>query len=304
MSSKNSGSMPPLAKAFTKFLNCECTYFPPMSSSQPIMDALNEALVEGKKKMYVPVLLRVDDHLWSGVLQNVFPNSFLKYEDNYNFPLEPIERYRSNILKKKLPDGRDLLDYLLEHRKGRCDYTGEDWEEDVIGPIEDGRQIDSLSCIRGRKGTAPVILAKIPGKVPWKIFAYLPLGSYKQCFDTTLWNMAMTKYFYKEYNATLVAMSGDCLEFKVPEPISKDKALQAALDMYAYCCDLDYDTTMGQLADTLTKSTIWTLQWEYVYKAIDQYYTYLSKFDNDSIIVRDNREINTIARQCTNFKDR
>ena len=28
--------------------------------------------------------------------------------------------------------------------------------------------------------------------------------------------------------------------------------------------------------------------------------TYLSKFDNVSIIVRDNREINTIARQCSN----
>ncbi|MCK0514487.1 hypothetical protein MXE38_06415 [Anaerobiospirillum sp. NML120448] len=69
-----------------------------MSSSQPIMDALNEALVEGKKKMYVPVLLRVDDHLWSGVLQNVFPNSFLKYEDNYNFPLEPIEGSIENLV--------------------------------------------------------------------------------------------------------------------------------------------------------------------------------------------------------------
>ena len=65
MSSKNSAKMPPLAKAFIKFLNCECTYFPPMESSQPIMDALNEALAEGKKKMYVPVVLRVDEHLYA-----------------------------------------------------------------------------------------------------------------------------------------------------------------------------------------------------------------------------------------------
>ena len=41
--------------------------------------------------------------------------------------------------------------------------------------------------------TYPLILAKIPVKNPWEIFAYLPFGNWNECPDTPVftWDIAL-----------------------------------------------------------------------------------------------------------------
>ena len=49
--------------------------------------------------------------------------------------------------------------------------------------------------------TYPLILAKIPVKNPWEIFAYLPFGNWNDCPDTPDL-MAAAKYWFEQYGAS------------------------------------------------------------------------------------------------------
>ena len=71
--------------------------------------------------------------------------------------------------------------------------------------------------------TYPLILAKIPVKNPWEIFAYLPFGGWNECPNTPEL-MAVTKYWFEKYGAVPAAMSHDELEFLLPTPVSQEKA--------------------------------------------------------------------------------
>ena len=66
-----------------------------------------------------------------------------------------------------------------------------------------------------RKMTYPLILAKIPVKNPWEIFAYLPFGNWNDCPNTPEL-MAAAKYWFEQYGAVPAAMSHDELEFLLP----------------------------------------------------------------------------------------
>ena len=60
--------------------------------------------------------------------------------------------------------------------------------------------------------TYPLILAKIPVKHPWEIFAWLPFGGWNECPDTPEL-MAAAKYWFERHGAVPAAMSHDELEF-------------------------------------------------------------------------------------------
>ena len=65
--------------------------------------------------------------------------------------------------------------------------------------------------------TYPLILAKIPVKNPWEIFAYLPFGGWNECPNTPEL-MAVAKYWFEQHGAVPAAMSHDELEFDPPGP--------------------------------------------------------------------------------------
>ena len=105
--------------------------------------------------------------------------------------------------------------------------------------------------------TYPLILAKIPVKRPWEVFAYLPFGNWNECPDT-LELMAAAKYWFQQYGAVPAAITHDELEFDLPAPIPKEKAMEAAVEQYGLCPDMDQNfETLGTLADTLCQSNIW-----------------------------------------------
>ena len=49
--------------------------------------------------------------------------------------------------------------------------------------------------------TYPLILAKIPVKNPWEIFAYLPFGGWNECPNTPEL-MAVAKYWFEPVSYT------------------------------------------------------------------------------------------------------
>ena len=251
-----------LAEAMMKYLNCECTYFPSMKDDDPIMLAYNYAKRESVKEGFVPVLIKADDEiLWECLIMNSDPDS--DGEDDYTFAPDKVAEYRKKMLSAPIKDGKAVLEELTGQRKEEAEDDDMDWEEEVLGEMEGGEPNDRFSSYwdDDTEMTYPLILAKIPVRNPWEIFAYLPFGNWNDCPNTPEL-MAAAKYWFEQYGAVPAAMSHDELEFLLPAPVPKEKAMDVAVEQYGFCPDLDQNASIGTLADTIHQSTVWYFWWD------------------------------------------
>ena len=255
-----------LAEAMMEYLNCECTYFPSMMDDDPIMSAYSYAKRDGVKEGFVPVLLRADDEtLWECLILNSDPDS--DGEDDYTFDLAMVEEYRKKILAAPTKDGKTVLEELIGQRKEEAEDDDMDWDGEILGEMEGGYENRRFSSYwnSDSKMTYPLILAKIPIKNPWEIFAYLPFGGWNECPNTPEL-MAVAKYWFGQHGAVPAAMSHDELEFLLPAPVSEEDAMDAAVELYGFCPDVidqgPEEATVSALADVLRQSTVWYLWWD------------------------------------------
>ena len=255
-----------LAEALMEYLDCECTYFPSMKDDDPIMSAYSYARREAAHEGFVPVLIRADDEtLWECLIMNSDPDS--DGGGSYVFDPDKVAEYRKKMLSAPIRDGKAVLEELSGQRKEEAEDDDLDWEEEVLGEIEGGEPNDRFSSYWNddTEMTYPLILAKIPVKNPWEIFAYLPFGNWNDCPDTPKL-MAAAKYWFEQYGAVPAAMSHDELEFLLPAPVPKEKAMDAAVELYGFCPDIidqgPEDATVGALADVLRQSTVWYFWWD------------------------------------------
>lgn len=254
-----------LAEALMEYLDCECTYFPSMKDDDPIMSAYSYAKRESVKEGFVPVLIKADDEtLLECLVMNADPEND---SDFYEFDLKTVMEYRKKILSAPVKDGKAVLEELTGQRKEEAEDDDMDWDEEILGEMEGGYENNRISCYwdSDTDMTHPLILAKIPVKNPWEIFAYLPFGNWNDCPDTPEL-MAAAKYWFEQYGAVPAAMSHDELEFLLPAPVHKEKAMDAAVELYGFCPDVidqgPEDATVGALADVLRQSTVWYLWWD------------------------------------------
>ena len=255
-----------LAEALMEYLDCECTYFPSMKDDDPIMSAYSYAKRDAAQEGFVPVLIKADDEtLWECLIMNSDPDS--DGGDDYAFDLDKVAEYRKKMLSAPIKDGKAVLEELIGQRKEEAEDDELDWEEEVLGEMEGGDENDRFSSYwdDDTNMTYPLILAKIPVKNPWEIFAYLPFGNWNECPDTPEL-MAVAKYWAQQYGAVPAAMSHDELEFLLPVPVPKEKAMDAAVELYGFCPDVidqgPEDATVGALADVLRQSTVWYFWWD------------------------------------------
>ena len=254
-----------VAQAIMEYLDCECTYFPSMADDDPIMSAYSYAQRLGVREGFVPVLIKADDEtLLECLVMNADPEH---NADFYEFDLKTVEEYRKKMLSAPVKDGKAILEELTGQRKEEAEDDDLDWEEEVLGEMEGGYDNDRFSCYWDSDShmTYPLILAKIPVKNPWEIFAYLPFGNWNECPDTPEL-MAVAKYWFEQHGAVPAAMTHDELEFLLPVPVSKEKAMELAAEQYGFCPDIvdqeQDDPTVGNLADVLWQSTVWYFWWD------------------------------------------
>ena len=252
-----------VAHAIMEYLDCECTYFPSMADDDPIMSAYSYAQRLGVREGFVPVLIQADDET---LLECLVMNADPEHDaDCYEFDLKTVEEYRKKMLSAPVKDGKAILEELTGQRKEEAEDDDMDWEAEVLGEMEGGYDNDRFSCYWDSDShmTYPLILAKIPVKNPWEIFAYLPFGNWNECPDTPDL-MAVAKYWFEQHGAIPAAMSHDELEFELPTPISKERAMEVAVEQYGFCPDLDQneDGSIGSLADVLWQSTVWYFWWD------------------------------------------
>ena len=252
-----------VAQAIMEYLDCECTYFPSMADDDPIMSAYSYARRLGVREGFVPVLIQADDETQ---LECLVMNADPEHDaDFYEFDLKTVEEYRKKMLSAPIKDGKAILEELTGQRKEEAEDDDLDWEEEVLGEMEGGEPNDRFANYWNDDTgmTYPLILAKIPVKNPWEIFAYLPFGNWNECPDTPDL-MAVAKYWFEQHGAIPAAMSHDELEFELPTPISKERAMEVAVEQYGFCPDLDQneDGSIGSLADVLWQSTVWYFWWD------------------------------------------
>ena len=254
-----------VADALMEYLDCECTYFPSMADDDPIMSAYSYAKRESVKEGFVPVLIKADDET---LLECLVMNADPEHDaDCYEFDLKAVTEYRKKMLSAPIKDSKAVLEELIGQRKAEAEDDDMDWEEEILGEMAGGYDNDRFSCYWDSDShmTHPLILARIPVKKPWEIFAYLPFGNWNECPNTPEL-MAVAKYWFEQYGAIPAAMSHDELEFELPVPVPKERAVELAVEQYGFCPDIvdqeQDDPTVGNLADVLRQSTVWYFWWD------------------------------------------
>ncbi len=228
-----------------EYLGCPCTYFPPMADDQPIMDAYRQARARGEKEGFLPMLVAADE-----LLLECF---------------EDADQVRAELLAAPLESGEEFLQKWLKEMKEELEEDEPDYWEELIGEVSDGEGIDSFLSLRDFNGkqTVPVVLAEIPVKHPWEVFAWLPFGGWNEC-PANEEHMAVAKYWFEKYGAVPALMTHDVLEYSLPAPVSQEKAMEVAWEQFTYCSDIVEQGvgTVGRLADGLAQSKFWYFWWD------------------------------------------
>lgn len=252
-----------LARAMMEYLGCACVWFPPTEDDVPLLEAYLHAREEGAREGFVPVLVRVDEILWQCLVMNADPDS--RSADGRAFDPKAVARYRRETLAAPVGDGKAMLAQRLGQLKKATVGSWLNWAQRAPGEMKGGEANDCFASHWNpfSRTTYPLLLAKIPVKDPWEVFAYLPFGGWNDCPDTPAL-MAAAKYWFEQYGAVPGVITHDELEFDLPAPVPREKALDTALEQYAFCTDVDQggDWSIGALADSLRQSTVWYLWWD------------------------------------------
>lgn len=228
-----------------EYLGCPCTYFPPMADDQPIMAAYRQARVRGEKEGFLPMLVAADELLLEC--------------------LEDADQARAELLAAPLESGEEFLQKWLKEMKEELEEDEPDYWEQLIGEVAGGEGIDRFLSIWDYSGkqTIPIVLAEIPVKNPWEVFAYLPFGGWNEC-PANEEHMAVAKYWFEKYGAVPALMTHDVLEYSLPASISQEKAMEVAWEQFTYCSDIVEQGvgTVGALADGLAQSKFWYFWWD------------------------------------------
>lgn len=250
------------AEALMAYLDCECTYFPSMADDDPIMCAYEYAGKNAAHEGFVPMLIAVDETLWECLMLNSDPAH--EGDDDHAFDSDAVAAYRQSQLAAPLPDGRMVLEDGMAERRAEAEDDSKDWDTEVVGRMEGGFNNHRFSGYWNSETdmTHPVILARIPVRHPWEVFAHLPFGNWNDCPDTPQL-MAVARYWFEKFGAVPAVMTHDELDFALPKPIGWELAVQTALEQYAFCPDMDQNhESVGALADTLRQSKIWYFWWD------------------------------------------
>ena len=236
------------------FLDCTCSFFPSGTNALLINKAYKEAQLRGKKENFVPILVVVEENLYESFLAN-------SNEDADVLCMEKVRKFRTEVLDKSLESGKELLDErLCQLREDMEDAGDDDFDEDEEEEDVDGEAVNGFYNIQE---TNSLILAEIPVRNVWEVFAWLPFGGWNECPDE-IELMSVAKYWYECYKAVPATMSSDVLEFCVPCPVHKEECRQLAFEQYAFCPDI-VDQGVGSvkaLEKTLSKSTVWFFWWD------------------------------------------
>lgn len=232
-----------------KVLSEECTV-------EEVNEVYEDELERGKKEGFVPVLVPCDDILgeWFSFSDN----------DKEEVKKETTMEKRQAIIDAAGDNGEELLQEW--YNAALEDYT--DGEEEFMGEMEEGGEIDSLSAFASFSGDSidETTLFEVPVDEPWKVIGWFPIGGWNDC-PAPEDMITVCRYWYKKYSAFPAVITHDVIEFYVEKPVdNEDEAWKLAREHYAFSndrvnqCTATY--TLGEVADCLMGSKVWYFWWD------------------------------------------
>ena len=233
----------PITKSIITQLGYPCRIFSSKADYEYVMDVYQQAVVQGEKEGFTPLLIPSDD-----VLDEYF--GILK-DDGYSL---------KDILKCEVQSGKELLENLFkENTDGGIDEF--DMEE-FIGEFDyEPTGIKRYTAFAEQE----ILLLNVPTTKPWELVAYVPFGGWNDCPDVEKM-MAICKHWYEKYGAVPVTISHDVMEMRVPQPVKQEEALQVAKEHFAFTPDRVYQCTgtgtLSEVAKCIANSEIWYFWWD------------------------------------------
>lgn len=230
------------ARSVIRYLGCPCEYFPRGTDLNIVTSAYQRAFDERESGGYTPLLIVMESHMF--------------FEDEFN----SADLQKKVFAAPKIDPNEWFVKKIAEHDNNFC-YD----PADIIGEISGGRTLNSFYGIidHGIKKSWECVLAKIPVTNPWEVFAWFPFGGWNDCPkpEEMLW---IGKYWYEKHGAVPAVITGSELEFTARPITDKTAAFELAREHFAFCPDhvLQNTETIGRLADTLTKSSVWHFWWD------------------------------------------
>lgn len=228
------------AQSVIDYLGCECVHIPKGAELLEVNETYDELFA--KRDGYIPIIFGIEHPMEFDSDQH----SADLQKEVFAAPHIDAEKWFGDVIKRY-----------------KDDY-GDDWN-DVVGDMEDGEAMHGFSGIMdfGTGKSMECVIAKIPVKNPWEIFAWFPFGGWNECPmpEEMLW---IGKYWYEKFGAIPALMTRDVLEFKASPVMDKKAAMDLAIEHFAFCSDIVFQgvETIGRLADSLTMSTTWYFWWD------------------------------------------
>ena len=240
------------------FLDCNFTYV-----ADPHCDVKQlwlEARERGKREGFHPIVLSLN-----AAMGDVLYINSCGEGNEEDIDINRLREWRMKTLAEPVGDGEEILRKRYEEEVNcqKEDGTLAEWEADVVnGAASDDEayygELDTMSP-EGRD----IMIAEVPVHEPWQVFAYLPVGGWNECPDFKE-HMAVAKYWYEKYGATIAGISNDTVEYVLPHPVSETEAKELAKEQFAYCTDNIYQgfDNLATRALASTKATVWYFWWD------------------------------------------
>lgn len=282
MESEKTIEMSKTAKIMKNFLDCRCKYYPENAGDNDIICGYFESLERSKEEGFIPIIVDISDNLLDAVIMNTvidsdddsesildlgnsdsrreefFKNGSIDFETS-----EAIDKYRNNMISKEFSGGKELLDEMIENNREY--FGGYELEKDELEVEDDPKaDIDDLYSYEDEIGHREVLIAEIPVKNSWEIFAYIPFGGWNDCPSNEN-IMAISKYWFEKYGAVPFAISNNTLEYSVEKSVADVDKFRFAEEFYAFCPDrVDKymeNFSIDKLAKEIYKDKIWYFCW-------------------------------------------
>ena len=209
----------------------------------------------GRENGYIPVIVSADELTIEIIRHNTAKKASTEVEIK-----QKVSEHRSKLLTEPIANGETFLNNVLERTK---EYSDNRWRKYTTGfPSEKCGTMGEELVVKHYSFSQPnTYVVKVPETEPWKVWAYLPFGSWNSCHEPSI-HMAIAKYWYEKYGAILAAINFNSVSYVLPQPANAPK--EAAMEMYAYCPEL-IETgweNFASLAEAIKNSTIWNFAWD------------------------------------------
>lgn len=221
-------------------MDCPYQLFSKGTDRQTIMEAYQQACDSGKVKGFVPVYFTIDVNLFECLMSNMG----FEREDMTDGDLpfdEMLKGLRKTLLNEEGESGQEILNSLLQQYIKDYNQDGNPgWQTFRTEPAYDNISSDCFTGIlwdENGKAEHDLILAEIPVRQPWQVFAWCPYGDWNACPDADT-HLAVARYWYEKYEATPIVIGSDFIIYQVPKPIDDDRAASLAEEQFAYDEDI------------------------------------------------------------------